>query len=111
MKIKNLTSPEENSKILNRCVVRLKSGYYQKGSGYYYSKGLSVLKRKSSGYNLLEEGASNFGIEEIMPRILNLHDSPDGVYELITSNISYDWESGYPDDYDFELVKFEEEVN
>ena len=39
-----------------------------------------------------------------MPRILNLGEVEDGIYEVVVCNESHDYETGYVDDYDYRLV-------
>ena len=92
------------SKQLNRCVVRLRTTMWANKSGLHTKKSLTFLRRKSEGFNVLEEDASAAGIEEVLPRILNLDECEDGIYEVVICNESHDWETGYIDDYDYRLV-------
>jgi hypothetical protein len=73
----------------------------------HYKKSLRVLKRKSWGMNILQEECSMAGAEECARNILNFLDVEDGIYELVVCNVSRDYESGYVDDWDLELIPFE----
>ena len=90
-------------KQLNRCVVRLRTTMWSDKNGLHMKKSLTFLRRKSEGFNALEEDASETSAEEVLPRILNM-DSPDGIYEVVTCNESRDYETGYVDDYDYRLL-------
>ena len=91
-------------KQLNRCVVRLRTTMWANESGLHTKKSLTFLRRKSEGFNVLEEDASAAGVEEVLPRILNLDECEDGIYEVVVCNESHDWETGYVDNYDYRLV-------
>ena len=91
-------------KQLNRCVVRLRTTMWADKSGLHTKKSLTFLRRKSEGFNVLEEDTSAVGAEGVLPRILNMDECPDGVYEVVTCNESRDYETGYIDDYDYRLV-------
>lgn len=99
----------EGPKQLNRCVVRLCTTMWADKRGLHTKKSLMFLRRKSEGFNVLEEDASAAGVEEILPRILNMDECPDGVYEVVTCNESRDYETGYIDDYDYRLVTANEQ--
>ena len=57
-------------------------------------------------YQVLEENAANIGAKGVLEKIVNLAECEDGLYEVVTCNPSTDWETGYIDDYDYELVPF-----
>ncbi|MBV1889161.1 MAG: hypothetical protein KUG67_02840 [Proteobacteria bacterium] len=92
-----------------RCVVRVRTCRWSNGRGLCLKKSVTVLKRKSSGYNLLEEDINNLGAEEVMACITNLNEVDDGLYLFSLTNISSDWETGQVDDYDYVLVPYYEE--
>ena len=92
------------SKQKNKCVVRVTTTMWTDKRGLHTKKSLTFLRRQCEGFNVLEEDASAAGVEEVLPRILNLDECEDGVYEVATCNESRDWESGYVDDYDYRLV-------
>jgi hypothetical protein len=91
------------------CAVRLTTSFWCDGRGVHMRKSLNFLKRKCEGYNILDEDCSNVGAEEVMPRIVNIDSASDGIYKVVTCNESRDWESGYVDDYDYQLIKMEED--
>lgn len=92
-----------------RCVVRLKTSYWQDKKGIYIKRGLSFLRRKSAGYDLLQEDSIDLGVEEVITKIINFNECEDGIYEVGIINKSRDWESGYVEDYDYQLYPFIEE--
>ena len=104
-----ITDLEETEEANPKLVVRLKTSYWHDERGLYSSKKLIVLKRLTNGFNFLEEDCHMVGADEVFPRITNLHDVVDGVYEVTTCNITKDWETGYVEDYEYELVPYKEE--
>lgn len=93
----------------NLCVVKVITNVYSNHQGVHIKKSLIFLRRKCKGFNVLEEECSGIGADEVVPRIINLDECNDGIYEIITCNESHDWETGYIDDYDFKLIPFKEE--
>ncbi len=45
---------------------------------------------------------------EVMDKIINLFEVPDGIYYLIDCNHNYDRETGTCDDWDYKLIPFKE---
>ena len=102
MKVKTAdTQPQD------KCVIRLKTTYWSDAKALHVKKSLTYLKRQCKNYNILKEDVSMEGADTVIERITNLTEVKDGVYEVITCNISRDWEGGYIDDYDFKLVPIE----
>ena len=89
---------------LLRCIVRLSTSMWADHRGIYRKQSLTYLKRQSTCYELLKEEVDNVGVAETFPLILNLHECPDGVYQVVTCNLKRDWETGMVDEYDFRLV-------
>ena len=88
-----------------KLIVRLNTSTYFTGRGVSYRKDITVLKRKSSLH------LSEVFVEAVeMLRIVNLDECEDGVYEIGWCNISNDWETGYPDDWDYVLIPYEETI-
>ncbi len=87
-----------------KCVVRLTRSYWHNNSMLCQKIELRYLKRKCINFNILAEDASNIGAEEVMPRIINLDECEDGIYEVVPCNESTDFETGYIDDYDYKLI-------
>lgn len=86
------------------CIVKLSTGTWSDKRGLYQRKTLSFMKRLSSGYQVLREDAGMIGAEEVIGRIINLDSCDDGLYRVAVVNESRDWETGYVDDYDYELI-------
>lgn len=90
-------------------VVRLTTSTYKTSNGSFRQvKELRTLKRKSPYFDLLENEMSNQILEDII--IVNLHEVIDGVYQLTTCNEGYDWETGFLDEYQLELIPYSEDV-
>lgn len=98
LNIEGLTKPEQCS------VVRVSSSNYYRGGSLVIERKLTPLKKMSIGYHPLVEGKFEMlDYLECMP-IMNLHEVCDGIYQLVMCNLSYDWESGYLDDWEWKLV-------
>jgi len=91
---------------VSRCVVRVTTTTWADKRGLHQKKSLLFLRRQCEGFNVLEEDVSVIGAEDVLPRILNLDKCEDGIYKVVTCNISRDYETGYVDDYDYRLEKF-----
>jgi hypothetical protein len=87
-----------------RCVVRLHTSSWLDARGLHTKKSLTFLKRQCVGYNVLQEDALNIDAESVVNRIVNLYTCPDGVYQVAVCNQARDWEMGYVEDYDYELL-------
>lgn len=94
----------------SRCTVRIKTNAWTDKRGLHMKKSLVFLRRHCEGFNDLEEDARAIGAEEVLPRILNLGQCKDGIYEVVICNESRDYETGYIDDYDYRLVTAKEDI-
>ena len=70
---------------------------------------LTFMKRLCMNFNILEEDCMNVGAKDVLPRILNLDEIEDGLYEVTTCNESHDHETGCIEDYDYRLIPFRKE--
>ena len=93
-------------KQVNRCVVRLRTTMWSSGKGVFVQKSLTFLRRKSEGFNVLEEDCGATDVGHVLSRIINLNECDDGIYEVVTCNVSHDFETGHIDDYDYRLIAF-----
>jgi len=89
---------------VSRCVVRLTTCTWADSRGVHIRTSLTFLRRKSFGFNMLQEEIAATGAEHACASIINLSECADGVYELISTNERRDWESGHIDAYDMVLV-------
>ena len=89
--------------------VRLTTSCYHDSAGLTIKKHLRYLKRKSAGFNFLDEDCGMVGANQVFDRITNLDECEDGVYQVITCNEFKDWETGHIEDYDYMLVEYKEE--
>jgi len=92
-----------------KLVVRLTTSYWKSNRGVHVRKDVMFLKRQSQGLNILEEDCGCVGAEEVIPRIINLYDQEDGVYQVVICNEQEDWETGCVEQYDYKLVALPEE--
>ncbi len=95
--------PAEES---SRCIVRLRTSSWRTRNGLHLKKDITFMRRMSSGCQILDEDANNIGAGEVLERVVNLSECEDGLYEVRVVNTRTDWETGYVDDYDYELVPF-----
>ena len=91
---------------IHRCVVRLKRSAYYTRTGVYFTESLIYLRRKCSGYNILEEEAQGVGAMDALP--INMTEMEEGIYEVVSCNETRDWESGVIDGYELKLIPYEE---
>lgn len=104
MNLKTLMAQDTVDVNVNRCTVRVKTTVWADKRGLHTKKSLMFLRRRCRGFNMLTEDTSAIGAEEVLPRILNLGEVKDGIYEVMVCNESHDYETGYVDDYDYRLV-------
>lgn len=95
--------------VKSKTIVKLTTEYYHDNKSAFIKKKLTTLKRKSTGYNLLIEECDNINTQEVLSNIINLYNVKDGIYELITCNRSYDYETGVLEMYDYKLIEYIEE--
>lgn len=100
---------EENTKDNSRVIVRVTTSCWQNCDGIYYKKSVRFLQRKCIGHNFILEECENLGAFDFIPMIVNFHEVTDGMYEVVINRLSRDWESGVVDDWDWILVKYEEQ--
>lgn len=93
----------ESDKERNRVVVRLRTTTWADNRGIHQKRSILFLKKQSLGHNMLQEDISCVGAEDVLPKIVNLNECEDGIYEVYTCNESRDWETGYVDDWDYKL--------
>lgn len=102
--IENDFPKHKNSKL----IVRLTTSCWHDCKGIHQKRSINVLRRKSKdAFDILEEDASSVGADMTIDRIINFNECKDGIYQVITCNEHRDWETGYIDDYDFKLIKYE----
>ena len=89
---------------VSRCTVRVKTTAWADKRGLHTKKSLTFLRRQCEGFNVIAEDVIAIGAGEVLPRILNLGEVEDGIYEVVVCNESRDYETGYVDDYDYRLV-------
>lgn len=89
------------------CIVRIGTEAFKRGDTYLYGRTLRVLKSKTD-FDAIHEESQNIGVQEALENIVNLQSVEDGLYSLVMCNLSHDWESGYIDDWNLKLIKYEE---
>lgn len=83
-------------------VYRLQTYHYKKGKSLCYEKRLTYVRKLSRGHDPLDEDFSYMG--EI--NLINLDECTDGLYSINCCNFSHDYESGYIDGWDLQLVPY-----
>lgn len=89
------------------CVVRVGTSGYKRGDTYFYGRTLRVLQSKTT-FDYLKDEAESVGVEDGISNITNLDRVEDGLYDLVMTNISRDYESGYADDWSYTLYPHKE---
>ncbi len=102
----DLSGKEDEEKEKHRTVVRLVTSAWLDKRGAHIQKQLRFLKRKSCGFNCLEEDCKNVGADEALRTVINLFDVKDGIYDLVMVNERRDWETGYVEEWEFMLYPF-----
>ena len=98
----------DGGEVANRCVVRVRTSTWADsyGRGVHTKKSLLFLYKQCTGFNVLEEEIGSVGAEEAMRNIVNLSKAEDGIYTVEIRNMSRDYETGYSDYWEYELVPF-----
>lgn len=104
LNLPQLETAAEKQKTRNMCIVRLRTEIWADKRGMHTKKSLVFMRKQCQGFNILEEDITADGAQDVMPRIINLEDCEDGLYEAVACNESTDWESGHIDSYDYKLV-------
>lgn len=93
-----------------RTVVRVsRNAWIDRRGDLHVEVKLSVLKRKSVGYNPIEEESIMETVLAFADRIVNLNDVPDGLYTVELMNTYRDYETGLVDDWSWKLVPYAEQ--
>lgn len=91
-------------------VVKVSRSYYKRGKTYCCSINITPMRSLSNGEFNFDDEISQSDVESTLDLIENLHDVEDGYYQVIYTNISRDFESGYIDDYNLKLIPYEKET-
>lgn len=94
----------------SREVVRISTSIWSDKNGIYCKKSITQQKRKSFGFQCLQEDIAMIGAEAYNS-IININECKDGLYQVITINASRDYETGIIDSYELKLIPFEEKEN
>ena len=106
--VKTDSSNGENDSVV---ICRLVTSVWHDRNGITFKRQLRFLHRKSKNHNFVQEDADCVGADETWARITNIGECKDGIYKVIACNESRDWETGIIDDYDFELIPYDENPN
>jgi hypothetical protein len=101
----DVVSVQPSAEPKSRTVVRLTTSFWCDGRGIHQKKSLTHQKRLSSGWQKIFD-EDDFDISQLT----NLDTSPDGLYEIVVSNVSRDWETGVVDGWDYTLIPFKKEA-
>lgn len=86
-----------------RCVVRVKTSYYESGGELVIKKSIRTLKRKTA-FDILREELNTVDSETVYSTINNIDEVEDGIYELCYKPTTHCNFFGECDDVDVELV-------
>lgn len=92
----------------NQLIVRIRTEYYSTKRGVAKTRKLETLKRKSSGFDFIEEDTAQVGADGVIETIINFDSVDDGIYEVIMINLCHDYETGMLEDWEYKLVPYEE---
>lgn len=98
-----------SDKQINRVVVSIRTSCWSDEKGLYQTKSIKFLKRKSTGFNFIEEDISNIGPDLVINNIIDFNKAKDGKYQLIMCNYFTDHETGYVEDWDYKLIPHKDE--
>jgi hypothetical protein len=105
----NMITFTQSNKAFFNIVIKLSTSYWSDAKGFYTKKEFRCLRRKSSpesiDYFLMD--MNECGIDRFCKQ-LKLDNYKDGLYHVYMINMSRDWETGYVDDYDYELREYNE---
>ena len=96
------TTEEERTQI----VVRLRRSFYHDNDGAYQRTTLRYLKRHTKGFNVFDDDCSMIGADDVIPRIVNLAECKDDIYQIVICNAHKDWETGQVESWDYKLIPF-----
>lgn len=99
---------EISEDVFHEVVVRISTSCWSDRKGFYEKRSFIFLKRKCKGHNFVEEDLSCIEAEQVLAMIHNIDYVKDGVYSIVSVNEHRDWETGMIDDYDYELIPYEE---
>ena len=85
-----------------KIVVRLRTTYWHDADGIYSRQSVKFLRSQCEGFNLLHDEACNIGAEDTLGR-LNHTNCKDGLYEIVIIPDRPDYETGYSEDWEYEL--------
>lgn len=92
-----------------RSVVRLTTSCWKDAKGgIHITRSILPLKRKSFGFQILQEDSDNIGADEVIHAIRDIYKLRDGVYSVNVCNPKYCYETGYLEEYDYQLNPFED---
>lgn len=101
----NLLTPKKPE---HKIVVRVSSSVWASSTGLHTRKNVNHQKRLSSGSSMFEEDLINSDPYAVLTSITNLSDCPDGLYVLEGINLQSDYETGYAEAWDYQLIPYKE---
>lgn len=90
----------------NQCVVRIRTSVWSDKKGLHTRRDIVYMHRLSTGCNILEDELDATDAKFVADSILNLDSAADGLYRVVRTNCTHDFESGYLDGYDLKLVSY-----
>ena len=90
-------------------VVRLARSSWADRRGLHQKCSLMIMRRHTTeDADWFEEDVSCVGADEVFSRIINVHKCVEGkLYRVLMCNESRDWETGYVEDWDYQLIPYD----
>lgn len=96
-------------KEVNQAVVSVRTSTWSDSNGIYRTKSIKYLKRKSKGFNFVDEDIRQTGEDLVFDNIININEVKDGHYLLVMCNFFEDRETGHIEDWDYKLIPYKDE--
>lgn len=88
-----------------RVVIRVTTCYWKSVNGFHSRKDCVIRKRLSGkAHSWLDDEIDGCGVDIFMEHLIGLDTCKDGLYEIVSCNVSRDWETGYIDGCDWKLI-------
>lgn len=99
---------KQSRRVQPRVIVRVTTESWSDHRGINETRRIRFLRRQCREHNFLEEDAHMVGARETLERIVNWRGLPDGVYQVFTTNLCSNWETGLIEEWDYRLEPFDD---
>ena len=91
-----------------RVVVKVTTEQWSDHRGINETRRIRWLRRQTSGHNFLEEDVNQTGASDAFERIVNWRGLPDGVYQVCTTDLCSNWDTGLVEEWNYRLVPIDD---